>query len=163
MASRPWNGVDGALESTTNPNSFVGNTLAVDYVDSIIDARFSWWGDPSGPTSPSNPGGTGDPADLGVTVVPFLTSEPDFNDHPPIVRLLKGPRRENAGGATRHRHPGLDRRRTDLAVHRRRAAADSDELRLAAASERGAGPERLPLSGHRAESPDDSKRHPRRG
>jgi len=93
------NAVTGSLESTTNPNSFVGNALAVDYVDQIIDARFNWWGDPSGPTSPANPAGSGDPADVGVEAIPFLTSEPNFNDHPPIVRLLEGPRLENAGGA----------------------------------------------------------------
>jgi hypothetical protein len=85
------------LESSTNSNSFVGNGLAVDYVDHSIDARFNWFGDPSGPSSPANPGGSGDAVDSGVNVMPFLTAEPDFNDNPPVLRLLASPRRENAG------------------------------------------------------------------
>jgi hypothetical protein len=38
-------------------NSPPGLDLATDHT---VDARFNFWGDPSGPTHPSNPGGTGD-------------------------------------------------------------------------------------------------------
>lgn len=91
------NDIPAALESLTNPNSFAGNGLAIDYVDHSIDARFNWFGDPSGPNSPSNPGGSGDPVDAGVSILPFLNEEPNFDDHPPMVWLYESPRRENAG------------------------------------------------------------------
>ena len=39
-----------------------------------VDARYNWWGDPSGPTSPNNPGGSGDPVDNLVVFSPFLTA-----------------------------------------------------------------------------------------
>ena len=87
------------LESPTNPNSFVGNGDAVqEFSGHIVDARYNWWDDPSGPTSPDNPGGSGQPVTgCCIQTVPFLTAEPDFNDNPPIVHLLASPRRENAG------------------------------------------------------------------
>ncbi|MCH8879287.1 MAG: choice-of-anchor J domain-containing protein [Planctomycetes bacterium] len=79
------------LFGQTNPNWIEGNGIGVQELDSSseIDARFNYWGDPSGPTTPSNPGGTGDPVEGPgfVTYSPFLTALPDFNDHPPIVRL----------------------------------------------------------------------------
>ena len=78
-------GVDaGWLNGETNPNSFMGNTLAV---DSSADASHNWWGDPSGPTSPDNPGGTGDPISQGVPFEPFRTEAPDRSDAPPVVQL----------------------------------------------------------------------------
>jgi hypothetical protein len=90
--------VPGALESPTNPNSFVGNTVGVESSGgSLIPARHVWWGDPSGPTATSNPGGLGDPVDDLVVHEPFLTAEPDYDDHPPVVRLLDQ-RRESMGG-----------------------------------------------------------------
>ncbi|MEE8340455.1 MAG: thrombospondin type 3 repeat-containing protein, partial [Xanthomonadales bacterium] len=79
------------LFSQTNPNWIEGNGIGVQALDisSNIDARFNYWGDPSGPTTPSNPGGTGDSVEGPgiVTYSQFLTAVPDFNDHPPIVRL----------------------------------------------------------------------------
>lgn len=78
----------GALDGDTGANSFDGNTLAADSAGHLIDARSNWWGDPSGPNSPDNPGGTGETVlGAGVTTVPFLTAEPDFADHPPVVNL----------------------------------------------------------------------------
>ena len=56
------------------------------------DARNCWWNHPSGPTTPRNPGGQGDSivgaGEPGVQFVPFLTSPPDFNNTPPVVRLI---------------------------------------------------------------------------
>ncbi|RMF89970.1 MAG: hypothetical protein D6736_07530 [Nitrospinota bacterium] len=74
------------LNGQANPNHFVGNGLAVQEAD---DARFNWWGDPSGPATEANPGGKGDPVAAGVPVIPFRTEEPDASDSPPVVRLLK--------------------------------------------------------------------------
>lgn len=69
---------------TQNPNSFVGNGLAV---QGSYDATHNWWGSPTGPTTPDNPGGTGDPINAGVPFAPFRTTPPDYSDHPPIVNL----------------------------------------------------------------------------
>ncbi len=80
------NGFPDDMNGQTNPNSFEGNILAVHAAD---DARYNWWGDPSGPTSPDNPGGTGDPVNGFIPIAPFLTSPPDFSDSPPVVDLHK--------------------------------------------------------------------------
>ncbi len=72
------------LNGQTNPNSFEGNTLAV---ETAQDATYNWWGDPSGPTSPDNPNGSGDPVASGVPFKPFRTSPPNFNDTPPQVHM----------------------------------------------------------------------------
>lgn len=82
-----------ALDGATGANSFEGNGVAVDAGDLVIDAQNNWWGDPSGPTAPDNPGGTGDAIVTGplghVLYQPFLTAPPDFTDNPPIVNLNK--------------------------------------------------------------------------
>jgi len=77
----------------SNPNAFVGNGSAIRNDDDLdgFDARHAWWGDPTGPQHPLNPGGQGDPvtgvgADL-VDVFPFLEEPPDFTNLPPIVRI----------------------------------------------------------------------------
>jgi hypothetical protein len=83
------------LNSSTNPNSFQGNSAAINTLGFSVsdDARNNWWGSPSGPQSPNNPGGTGDPITgpgaSGIQVVPFLTTAPDFTNHPPVVRLVE--------------------------------------------------------------------------
>ncbi len=77
------------LNGQTNPNSIAGNGQGVveeDPLDSP-DARHNWWGHPSGPTTPDNPGGQGDSATANVNVLPFRTAPPDFLDTPPVVRL----------------------------------------------------------------------------
>ncbi len=75
---------------STNPNSFTGNGVAIKArVDQTVDARHNWWGHPTGPDSPDNPGGQGDPVTGGVITVPFRSSAPDFSNAPPVVRLKK--------------------------------------------------------------------------
>jgi hypothetical protein len=77
----------GNLNNATNPNSIVGNTIGVNYSD---DARNVWWGSPTGPKTPANPGGTGDSIVSQLTLFkPFLTSAPSYADTPPIVELLR--------------------------------------------------------------------------
>src|SRR5436190_9132655 len=82
------------LNSPLTPNSFEGNGAGIDAftAGSSADARNCWWNDPSGPTTPRNPGGQGDSivgaGEPGVQFVPFLTSPPDFNNTPPVVRMI---------------------------------------------------------------------------
>jgi len=78
-----------SLQSQSNPNSFVGNGVAVQEVGGrIVNARHTWWNDASGPGSPDNPGGSGETVEgCCIQTVPFLTTEPDFSDNPPIVHL----------------------------------------------------------------------------
>jgi hypothetical protein len=81
------------LLNFTNPNSFEGNTVAIDALEpgSQSDANLVWWNSPTGPQHPQNPTGTGDPiigpGAGGVSIFPFLTTPPNFADHPPSVRL----------------------------------------------------------------------------
>jgi hypothetical protein len=87
VSASPVGSID--LNGQTNPNSIAGNGQGVveeDPLDSL-DARHNWWGHPSGPTTPDNPGGQGDSATANVSVLPFRTAAPDFLDTPPVVRL----------------------------------------------------------------------------
>lgn len=77
-------GFTADLKGQTNPNSFVGNGLAV---QSASDARYNWWGAASGPNGPQNPTGQGDPVTWDVPVIPFRTTPPDFSNHPPMVKM----------------------------------------------------------------------------
>ena len=70
---------------TATCNSLSGNAtsgleLNADEYDGALDARFNWWGSPSGPTIATNPAGVGqkiiDP-DAHVTFAPFLTDATD--------------------------------------------------------------------------------------
>ena len=85
------------IDGGTNPSSFVGNTTGVLSGGPVVDAEHDWWGSPSGPQSPSNPGGTGDPASFAVDVLPFLTAAPDATDTAPVVRLKRVDGRLAAG------------------------------------------------------------------
>jgi hypothetical protein len=82
------------LNSPLTSNSFEGNGAGIDAFSagSSADARNCWWNDPSGPTTPRNPGGQGDSivgaGEPGVQFSPFLTSPPDFNDTPPVTRMI---------------------------------------------------------------------------
>jgi hypothetical protein len=82
------------LSSPFTPNSFEGNGAGIDAFDAAAsgDARNCWWNDPSGPTTPRNPGGQGDsivgPGEPNVQFDPFLTSPPDFNNTPPVTRMI---------------------------------------------------------------------------
>ncbi len=82
------------LNSPLTPNSFEDNGAGIDAfaVGSSADARSCWWNDPTGPTTPRNPGGQGDSivgaGEPGVQFSPFLTGPPDFNNTPPVVRMV---------------------------------------------------------------------------
>jgi hypothetical protein len=82
------------LNSSFTPNSFEDNGAGIDAfaVGSSADARNCWWNDPTGPTTPRNPGGQGDSivgaGEPGVQFSPFLTSPPDFDNTPPVVRMI---------------------------------------------------------------------------
>ena len=77
----------GNLNSPTNPNSFVGNTVGV---NSATDASNVWWGSSTGPTTSRNPGGNGDSLLSQTTpYTPFLTTAPSYTDTPPVVKLLR--------------------------------------------------------------------------
>jgi Bacterial Ig domain len=67
---------------------FQGNGTAVENNGSTAPAQFSYWGDPTGPRTPSNPGGQGDPITGPITFKPFLTAPPDFANNPPVVRMV---------------------------------------------------------------------------
>jgi hypothetical protein len=81
------------LLSFTNPNAFDGNAAAIDAMEFgvEVDANLVWWGDPTGPQHPQNPGGQGNPivgpGAGGVSFFPFLDERPDFTDTPPMVRM----------------------------------------------------------------------------
>jgi hypothetical protein len=82
------------LNSPFTPNSFEDNGAGIDAftAGSSADARNCWWNDPTGPTTPRNPGGQGDSivgaGEPGVQFSPFLTSPPDFNNTAPVVRMI---------------------------------------------------------------------------
>lgn len=82
------------LNSPLTPNSFEGNGAGIDAftAGSSADARNCWWNDPTGPTTPRNPGGQGDSivgaGEPGVQFSPFLTSAPNFANTPPVVRMI---------------------------------------------------------------------------
>jgi hypothetical protein len=82
------------LNSPFTLNSFEGNGAGIDAftAGSSADARNCWWNDPTGPTTPRNPGGQGDSivgaGEPGVQFSPFLTSPPDFNNTPPVARMI---------------------------------------------------------------------------
>jgi hypothetical protein len=83
------------LNRPGNPNSFEGNNFGVDAFEilSTADARNCWWNHFSGPQAPANPAGQGDPiVGIGapnVSFRPFLTAPPDFNNKPPVVRMVE--------------------------------------------------------------------------
>jgi hypothetical protein len=68
-----------------SPNSFERNGVAV-RASVTIQARNNWWNSPTGPTTPANPSGTGDPIEGSVDFIPFFTAPPDYSDQPPVVR-----------------------------------------------------------------------------
>ena len=82
------------LNSPFTPNSFEGNGAGIDAFNSpsSADARNCWWNDPTGPTTPGNPGGQGDSiigiGASGVQFAPFLTAPPNFANTPPVVRMI---------------------------------------------------------------------------
>ncbi|HEV7519099.1 MAG TPA: hypothetical protein VGR07_22645 [Thermoanaerobaculia bacterium] len=82
---------------TIRDNAFSGNTqfaiLTRSYFpagQSDADATFNWWGNPTGPTIASNPGGTGDPLDDRVAYRPFLTAPSACAENPVPVPTVSG-------------------------------------------------------------------------
>lgn len=83
-------GSNGSLNVGPNAsNIFQGNGVAVRGGSGVLEARYNWWGSPTGPQAPSNPGGTGDPIenDTSVRYQPFLTAPPDVTNSVPLVKL----------------------------------------------------------------------------
>jgi hypothetical protein len=79
-------------------NLIVGNTgPAVDFVPgappATIDARYNWWGHPSGPYHPTqNPGGQGDTLlSDSVLFIPWLTEPPDTTMPPNYLSVRERP------------------------------------------------------------------------
>jgi hypothetical protein len=69
-------------------NWFQGNGTGVENNGSTALAQLNYWGSPTGPKTPANPGGQGDPITGSVTFKPFLTSPPDISNNPPVVRMV---------------------------------------------------------------------------
>ena len=68
---------------------FQGNSTAMEnQASTAVPAQLSFWGDPTGPTTPQNPGGQGDPITGPITFQPFLTAPPNIADNPPVVTMV---------------------------------------------------------------------------
>ncbi|MEY2487514.1 MAG: hypothetical protein QOH39_3162 [Verrucomicrobiota bacterium] len=96
----------GSLNNAANPNSFEGNGTGVYYSP---DARNCWWNSPSGPTTPSNPHGTGDPiGDQQTVFKPFLKMRPSYADAPPEVVLMRPAFQQDPGSKVTLRWTSTD-------------------------------------------------------
>lgn len=92
------NGSTFRMSGETNPNLFENNGIGVRSINgAITDVRFNWWNSPTGPTTPLNPGGTGDRIEGNPQFQPFRTVRPDRADYPPIVRMQRRPFLLSAG------------------------------------------------------------------
>ena len=68
---------------------FEGNGTAMEnQAPTSVPAQLSFWGDPTGPTTPQNPGGQGDPITGPITFQPFLTAPPNIANNPPVVGMV---------------------------------------------------------------------------
>jgi hypothetical protein len=68
---------------------FQGNSTAMEnQAIAAVPAQLSYWGSPTGPTTPQNPGGQGDPITGPITFSPFLTAPPDIASNPPVVSMV---------------------------------------------------------------------------
>jgi hypothetical protein len=67
---------------------FQGNGMAAENNGPTAPAELNYWGSPTGPKTPSNPGGQGDPISGDITFKPFLTAPPDMANNPPVVRMV---------------------------------------------------------------------------
>ena len=68
---------------------FEGNGTAMEnQATAAVPAQLSYWGSPTGPTTPQNPGGQGDPITGPITFQPFLTAPPDIANNPPVVSMV---------------------------------------------------------------------------
>lgn len=70
-------------------NWFEGNNTGVENQSaSTAPAELNYWGDPTGPTTPQNPGGMGDRIVGPVDFQPFLTAPPNIANYPPVVSMV---------------------------------------------------------------------------
>jgi hypothetical protein len=69
-------------------NWFQGNGTGVENNGPTAPAQLNYWGSPTGPKMPLNPGGQGDPVTGSIIFKPFLTSPPDISNNPPVVRMV---------------------------------------------------------------------------
>lgn len=76
------------VDGSTSANDAWWEDNAGEGVENLADAQVvtecSYWGEPSGPTHPDNPGGTGDEVEGNVDYVPFRTS-PSLTSCAPIL------------------------------------------------------------------------------
>src|SRR5262249_20973276 len=71
------------------PNWFEGNATGVEtQATAPAPAESNYWGDPTGPTTPQNPGGMGDRIPGPIDFQPFLTAPPDIVNNPPVVNMV---------------------------------------------------------------------------
>jgi hypothetical protein len=77
-----------ALGTQIHDNNIAGNTIGLNWtIGGMVDARFNWWGDPTGPHDPVlNPSGLGDSITDHVTFEPWLI-EP-YPPATPVEALL---------------------------------------------------------------------------
>jgi hypothetical protein len=68
---------------------FEGNGTAMEnQAASAVPAQLNYWGDPTGPMTPQNPGGQGDPITGPIIFQPFLTAPPAIANNPPVVGMV---------------------------------------------------------------------------
>jgi hypothetical protein len=68
---------------------FEGNETAMEnQASASVPAQRSFWGDPTGPTTPQNPGGQGDPITGPIMFQPFLTAPPNIANNPPVLSMV---------------------------------------------------------------------------
>ena len=90
----------------TNQNNIFGNANGARYLGAeTINAEFNWWGSPTGPTHPNNPGGAGDVVvddGNGIDYVPFRTTPaggtPCIPTPPPSGKVTGGGQIDVVGG-----------------------------------------------------------------
>ena len=92
--------------NVANQNNIFGNAIGARYLGpEVINAEFNWWGSPTGPTHPNNPGGTGDLVvddGDGIDYIPFLTAAaggtPCIPTPPPSGKVTGGGQIDVVGG-----------------------------------------------------------------
>ena len=91
----------------TGPSSFVLDGLLVSPASHVgtVNAECNWWGSASGPTSPSNPGGTGEEVVGDADFTPWWTS-PSQGSPCPSVKCKKGDGDGDFEDKDKHKHHG---------------------------------------------------------
>jgi len=70
-------------------NWLEGNGVAMEnQASTSAPAVLNYWGSPTGPRTPSNPGGQGDRITGPITYKPFLTAPPTIENNPPVVTMV---------------------------------------------------------------------------